>query len=267
MLNLRTIFNGLNNMAIDNDGITIKISVDYDPVTGDPINTRWDISDADMVNVPDYIAGVMRDNETMPAKFFDASGKFPRYIMERRPKTYEAKTTRERKYSKSAFQRMMDAINLAIPLLQEEHISILTDLEKTKELTGVGIPFMIEVNTSIDIEQAFQQQTYFAKKNRYFRRPIEILGKKYWITNHIFDRNIPKIKTMLTNMIGIEYMPDESEIDDAKEKAMNIIMSMVAEGKLPKDFLTDPSNPDNIDDSVSIENDDEIDEDDSIIVQ
>lgn len=237
MLNVRTVFNGLNNMAIDNDGITIKISVDYDPVTGDPINTRWDVVEAKDVDVPEYIIGVLRDFETLPSKFFDASGKYPRFIAERKPTAYEPKTSRERKYSKSAFQRMFDAFELAIPLLTDEHLSVLTDLNQTKKLTGVALPLLIEVDLSVDIEEAFAKQTYFAKKNRYLKKPLTIAGRQFWITNHIFDRNIPKIKEMLTSMVGIKYLPDESEIDEKESAAFNVIMNMIAENKLPSSVL------------------------------
>ena len=254
MLTLRTIFNGLNNMAIDNDGITIKIKVEYDPVDGDPINTRWEISNAEYINVPEYISGVLRDNDTLPSKFFDASGRFPRFIMERKPKVYEPKTIRERKYAKSAFYRMMDALELAIPLLKEEHIKVLTDVNQTKVLLGVSIPFLIEVDTSVSLEEAFRKQTWFSNKNRYLNVPIEINNKKYWITNHIFDRNIPKVKELLSKMVGINYLPDECEQDEMSEQAMSLIMNMITEGTLPKNALGD---------IVAQANEDE---DDSIIV-
>ena len=239
MLNTLTILNGLNNMAIDNDGITIKISVDYDPVDGDPINTKWEITEAADIDVPAYLVGVLRDNETLPIKFFDRSKQFPKFFAERRPKTYEPKTTRERKYSKSAFQRMLDAFNFAIPHLTEEHLQILTDVNKTKSLTGVSLPFLIKVDTSIAEEKAFATQTWFANKNRYLKKPIVINGDKYWITNHIFDRNITRIKEMLTSMIGITFELDESEIDDKEKQAMDIIMNMIAENKLPANILAD----------------------------
>lgn len=239
MVNVRTIFNGLNNMAIDNDGITIKISVDYDPIEGDPINTRWEIIQAEDIDVPEYIIGVLRDNDTLPSKFFDKSKKCPKFIAERRPKTYEPKTTRERKYSKSAFQRMIDAFTLAIPLLTEEHLNILTDVSKTKELTGIAIPLLIKVDTSCDITQAFERQTWASNKNRYSRTPVTICGKQYWITNHIFDRNIPRIKDMLKAMVGIEFDVDISEQEDLEAQAMNAIMNMIATNELPASILAD----------------------------
>lgn len=281
MLNLRTIFNGLNNMAIDNDGITIKITVDYDPVDGDPINTRWNIVQAEDVDVPAYIAGVLRDNDTLPSKFFDMTTKHPKFIVERRPKTYAPKTTRERKYTKSAFQRMFDAFTLAMPYLTPQHLAVLTDVTQTKALTGVALPLLIKVDASEDEDTAFSIQTWKAKKNRYCRTPITILGDKYWITNHIFDRNIPKIKDMLTSMVGIEFLPDAAEDDANSEKAMQVILNLIAEGKLPVSVLANSDYRDNSssntssgnaafsgtdESTLSIESDNEVNDDDSIIV-
>ena len=239
LLNLRTIFNGLNNMAIDNDGITIKIKVEYDPIDGDPINTRWEITQAEDVDVKEYIIGVLRDNDTLPSKFFDVSKRHPRYIAERKPTVYEAKTTRVQKYKKSAFYRMLDAFNLAVPYFKQEHLDILTDINQTKPLTGVVLPFLIEVDTSVSLEEAFEKQTYYSHKNRYLNKPLEINGKLYWITNHIFDRNISRIKEMLTNMVGIKYLPDEGEQEEQSEQAKSIIMNMIAMGQLPADILGD----------------------------
>jgi len=225
-------------MAIDNDGITIKVKVEYDPVEGDPINTRWEIVQAEDVEVPAYISGLLRDNDTLPAKFFDCTGKHPRFIMERRSKMQKMETTRVKKYSRSAFYRMIDAFDLAVPHLTEEHLAILTDFNQTKKELGISLPFLIEVNTSLPLEEAFRVQTYYAHKNRYWKKPVAINGKQYWITNHIFDHNIPRIKNLLSKMVNIEFLPDESEQEENEKAAITTIMNLIIEGKLPASVLS-----------------------------
>lgn len=96
----------------------------------------------------------------------------------------------------SAFARFKEIVDKAIPNMTSETIAQLTDSTFCKEKAHIAYPILIEVDPASD----YKSQATFRGKYRYSKKVLSILGKDYYITNHIFERNVAITQDLFTNM-------------------------------------------------------------------
>lgn len=96
----------------------------------------------------------------------------------------------------SAFKQVHSCLANAIPKLTDDHITNLTSKEYCKTNAGLGYPLLLEVNTSMK----YKDQVKMNGKSRYAKNPITILNRSFYITNHLFERNVIRIQKMLDEL-------------------------------------------------------------------
>lgn len=96
----------------------------------------------------------------------------------------------------SAFKQVYSCLVNAIPKLTDDHITNLTSKEYCKTNAGLGYPLLLEVNTSMK----YKDQVKMNGKSRYAKNPITILNRSFYITNHLFERNVIRIQKMLDEL-------------------------------------------------------------------
>ena len=96
----------------------------------------------------------------------------------------------------SAFKQVYSCLANAIPKLTDDHITNLTSKEYCKTNAGLGYPLLLEVNTSMK----YKDQVKMNGKSRYAKNPITILNRSFYITNHLFERNVIRIQKMLDEL-------------------------------------------------------------------
>ena len=96
----------------------------------------------------------------------------------------------------SAAKQIQAFIDKALPNITDKEMAILTDSEQCKKMASLGFPLFMEVNPNLD----YKTQARFLGKYRYGKKITNILGKDYYTTNHLFERNISRVEKMLTNL-------------------------------------------------------------------
>lgn len=96
----------------------------------------------------------------------------------------------------SAAKQIMDMINRALPNITQKELAILTDNDQCNQLASLGFPLFMEVNPNM----SYKDQTTFNGKYRYSKHTVTLFGKDYYITNHLFARNIPKVDNMFKTL-------------------------------------------------------------------
>ena len=96
----------------------------------------------------------------------------------------------------SAAKQINAFIMAALPNITDKELAILTDSTECKKRASLGFPLFMEVNPNL----TYKDQATFLGKYRYSKRIVNILGKDYYVTNHLFQRNISKVEAMLTNL-------------------------------------------------------------------
>ena len=93
----------------------------------------------------------------------------------------------------SAFKQVQAFITDVIPKLTDDNLTSLMSKEYCKANAGLGYPLLLEVDSNI----LYKDQVKMNGKSRYAKRPIIINNRSFYITNHLFDRNVIRIKNML----------------------------------------------------------------------
>ena len=93
-------------------------------------------------------------------------------------------------------------------LIDDKAMAILTNPEKTKEVLKIRYAFLMEVVTGDKKERLVNGCP------RYTAKPIvEYKGKKFYITNDLYDRNVPVFKKWIDSLKG--------DLKEAKKEAKN----------------------------------------------
>ena len=80
-------------------------------------------------------------------------------------------------------------------IINDSAMKVLTDTEQTKKVLGIRYAFLLEVKTGNKEERMIKGNA------RYTAKPIvEYKGKKYYITNDLYVRNITKFKDWIKSL-------------------------------------------------------------------
>lgn len=94
----------------------------------------------------------------------------------------------------SAAKQIQAYIDAALPKLTAKEMTILTDAIQCKARASLGYPLFMEVNPAL----TYKVQATFNGRYRYGKQILTIQGKNYYVTNHLFARNISKVKDLFT---------------------------------------------------------------------
>lgn len=92
--------------------------------------------------------------------------------------------------AKQAANMVLDFLNGAH---KKEAMEVLTNADNTKDAFGVRYAFLKKVTDNPDDRKV-------KGAPRYSSNPIEIDGVSYWVTNDLYQRNIPKIKKWIESL-------------------------------------------------------------------
>lgn len=96
----------------------------------------------------------------------------------------------------SAAKQIQAYIDAALPKLTAKEMTILTDAIQCKTRASLGYPLFMEVNPAL----TYKVQATFNGRYRYGKQILTIQGKNYYVTNHLFARNISKVKDLFTTL-------------------------------------------------------------------
>ena len=96
----------------------------------------------------------------------------------------------------SAFAQIKEMITSCKEKITEEHVSLLCNNQYCKKRASLSYALLLKKDPNI----SYKEQTKLNGKCRYAKQPISLLNDMYYITNHIFKRNIEKVKFMLHSM-------------------------------------------------------------------
>lgn len=94
----------------------------------------------------------------------------------------------------SAAKQIQAYIDAALPKLTAKEMTILTDAIQCKTRASLGYPLFMEANPAL----TYKVQATFNGRYRYGKQVLTIQGKNYYVTNHLFARNISKVKDLFT---------------------------------------------------------------------
>lgn len=114
----------------------------------------------------------------------------------------------------SAAKQIQAYIDAALPKLTAKEMTILTDAIQCKTRASLGYPLFMEVNPAL----TYKVQATFNGRYRYGKQVLTIQGKNYYVTNHLFARNISKVKDLFT-ALGL--------LSPAQNTAINVTTSNV----------------------------------------
>lgn len=226
MLTLKRMFLGLNGMAIHGKNLNIEIKPKFDAKTGQPICTEWYLSGVDFDDketcVKDFIAGINIDDDhnNVGVKFFDACGKYPRFIADRIP-TNGAFLRKRTATTKSAFARLLTILQAYYPYLDSEALDILQDGRIMKVKCKIIYPLLVPIPNYVTTNQELLDHFLSLArpgedKVRYFKKIIVLNGTRYWISNHIFHHSIKPFKELMIDLTGIDIKIEGETEEDAE---------------------------------------------------
>lgn len=96
----------------------------------------------------------------------------------------------------SAAKQIQTMLSHALPNITDTTLSILTDPQQCKQMASLGFPLLMQVNPAL----TYKQQATFNGKYRYSRTIVNVLGNDYYVTNHLFARNVAKVDTMFKTL-------------------------------------------------------------------
>ena len=96
----------------------------------------------------------------------------------------------------SAYKQIVALIHQCMHKMTPAHLQQLCDVDFCKKNASLAYAMFLKVDAS----KAYKDQTRFNGKSRYARHPINIQGDDYYITNHLFKRNVDKSKQMFIVM-------------------------------------------------------------------
>lgn len=105
------------------------------------------------------------------------------------------KKSTSKKTQVSAFDIVCSFLEKSAKHISNEDAKCFCNQSFTKEHAGITYPLLLEVDASKD----YQTQTWLNGKNRYAKHIVTISGKQYYVTNHIFYRNVERIIGMIMN--------------------------------------------------------------------
>lgn len=114
----------------------------------------------------------------------------------------------------SAAKQIQAYIDAVLPKLTAKEMNILTDAIQCKTRASLGYPLFMEVNPAL----TYKVQATFNGRYRYGKQVLTIQGKNYYVTNHLFARNISKVKDLFT-ALGL--------LSPAQNTAVNVTASNV----------------------------------------
>lgn len=240
MLTLKRMFLGLNGIAINGKGLTIKIKPEYNKY-GNVKYTKWELSDCDFSSMPlndgeenedpvcikDFLAGVRIDDDAnnVAVKFFDSTGKHPRYIADRIPTASVALAKRKRT-GKSAFSYLIDIIRAYYTYIDDDVIDILKDERIMKVKCKLSYPLLVSIPDDV-VEDTDLLKNFLSlarpgeEKVRYWKKILILNGKRFWLSNHIFHRSLKPFKELMVDLTGIDFttvLPNNEDENDIKDE-------------------------------------------------
>ena len=115
-------------------------------------------------------------------------------------------------------------------------MTILTDAIQCKTRASLGYPLFMEVNPAL----TYKVQATFNGRYRYGKQVLTIQGKNYYVTNHLFARNISKVKDLFT-ALGL-LSPAQNTAANATTSNVNSFINQSVQDNQSTDILSDDSN-------------------------
>ena len=141
----------------------------------------------------------------------------------------------------SAAKQIQAYIDAALPKLTAKEMTILTDAIQCKTRASLGYPLFMEVNPAL----TYKVQATFNGRYRYGKQVLTIQGKNYYVTNHLFARNISKVKDLFT-ALGLLSPTQNTAVNVTTSNVNSLINQSVQDNQstniLPDDNLSDNSN-------------------------
>lgn len=141
----------------------------------------------------------------------------------------------------SAAKQIQAYIDAALPKLTAKEMTILTDAIQCKTRASLGYPLFMEVNPAL----TYKVQATFNGRYRYGKQILTIQGKNYYVTNHLFARNISKVKDLFT-ALGLLSPTQNTAVNVTTSNVNSLINQSVQDNQstniLSDDNLSDNSN-------------------------
>ena len=141
----------------------------------------------------------------------------------------------------SAAKQIQAYIDAALPKLTAKEMTILTDAIQCKTRASLGYPLFMEVNPAL----TYKVQATFNGRYRYGKQVLTIQGKNYYVTNHLFARNISKVKDLFT-ALGL-LSPAQNTAVNVTTSNINSLISQSVQDTQSTDILSDDNLSDNSD--------------------
>lgn len=99
------------------------------------------------------------------------------------------------RHEDSAFNLIRKMLVNAISKFKDGAADKLSDYNYTKA-AGLTYALLLEVDPTRD----YKEQTWMNGKCRYSRQTVEISGRQFYITNHLFHRNVDRMEQLLNDL-------------------------------------------------------------------
>lgn len=139
----------------------------------------------------------------------------------------------------SAAKQIQAYIDAALPKLTAKEMTILTDAIQCKTRASLGYPLFMEVNPAL----TYKVQATFNGRYRYGKQILTIQGKNYYVTNHLFARNISKVKDLFT-ALGL-LSPAQNTTVNATTSNVNSLINQSVQDNQSTNILSDDNLSDN----------------------
>lgn len=139
----------------------------------------------------------------------------------------------------SAAKQIQAYIDAALPKLTAKEMIILTDAIQCKTRASLGYPLFMEVNPAL----TYKVQATFNGRYRYGKQVLTIQGKNYYVTNHLFARNISKVKDLFI-ALGL-LSPAQNTIVNATTSNVNSLINQSVQDNQSINILSDDNSSDN----------------------
>lgn len=139
----------------------------------------------------------------------------------------------------SAAKQIQAYIDAALPKLTAKEMTILTDAIQCKTRASLGYPLFMEVNPAL----TYKVQATFNGRYRYGKQVLTIQGKNYYVTNHLFARNISKVKDLFT-ALGL-LSPAQNTAVNATASNVNSLINQSVQDNQSTNISSDNNLSDN----------------------
>ena len=112
---------------------------------------------------------------------------------------------------KSAGQKIRDifAKLLLDKKITADVVKILVDTEQTKKVLNIRYAFLKEATKNVD--------RFVGKYARYTNQVIEVNGTKFWVTNDLYDKQVPHFETWAASLYEEEKPEKKAETKQIKK--------------------------------------------------